>query len=139
MICDRKVLRIIVNFLVKIPNAPGKITYRRKGDIDYVYYEYDRIYDKSTQKTNPKRATIGKKSEADPTSMLPNENYLKFFPDEDVPEIKGRSERSSCLRIGAWIVIRKIMEEYKMSEILGKYIKKKELGLSTFQGFQYNC
>ena len=118
-----------LDFLVKIPNAPGKITYRKKGDIDYVYYEYDRIYDKSTQKTNPKRATIGKKSEADPTSMLPNENYLKFFPDEDVPEIKGRSERSSCLRIGAWIVIRKIMEEYKMSEILGKYIKKKELGL----------
>lgn len=118
-----------LDFLVKIPNATGKITYRRKGDIDYVYYEYDRIYDKATKKTNPKRVTIGKKIEDDPTKMIPNENYLKFFHDEDVPEIKGRSKRSSCLRIGAWIVIRKIMEEYKMSDLLGKYIKKKELGL----------
>jgi hypothetical protein len=110
-----------LDFFVKIPNATGKITYRRKGDVDYVYYEYDRIYDKATKKTNPKRVTIGKKIEDDPTKMLPNENYLKFFHDEDVPEIKGRSKRSSCLRIGAWIVIRKIMEEYKMSDLLGKF------------------
>ena len=26
---------------------------------DYVYYEYDRIYDKATKKTNPKRG-VGK-------------------------------------------------------------------------------
>ena len=74
-----------LDFVVKIPNVPNKITYRKKGDVDYVYYEYDRIYDKATQKTNPKRATIGKKSEEDPTKMLPNENYLKYFPDEDIP------------------------------------------------------
>lgn len=79
-----------LDFLVKIPNAPGKITYRKKGDTEYVYYEYDRIYDKMSKKTNPKRATIGKKSEADPTMMLPNEKYLKFFPDEDVPEMSHR-------------------------------------------------
>lgn len=118
-----------LDFLVKIPNVPGKITYRRKGDIDYIYYEYDRIYDKTTKKTNPKRATIGKKSEEDPTKMLPNENYLKYFPDEDVPEVKERSKRSSCLRIGAWIVIRKIIEEYNLCDILERYVKKKELGL----------
>lgn len=118
-----------LDFLVKIPNAPGKITYRRKGDTDYVYYEYDRIYDKNTRKTNPKRATIGKKSEADPTMMLPNEKYLKFFPDEDVPEMSHRVNRSSCLRIGSWIVIRKIIEEYKLTDILGKYIKSRDLGL----------
>ena len=84
-----------LDFLVNIPNAPGKITYRRKNDVDYVYYEYDRIYDKSTQKTNPKRATIGKKSEADPTRMQPNENYLKYFPDEDIVEqqIKSLGDR----------------------------------------------
>lgn len=118
-----------LDFLVKIPNVPNKITYRKKGDVDYVYYEYDRIYDKATQKTNPKRATIGKKSEEDPTKMLPNENYLKYFPDEDIPETKERTARSSCLRIGAWLVIRRIMEEYKLSDTLGKYVKAKDLGL----------
>ena len=79
-----------LDFLVNIPNSPGKITYRRKNDVDYVYYEYDRVYDKATQKTNPKRVTIGKKSEADPARMQPNENYLKYFPDEDIPEVKDR-------------------------------------------------
>ena len=50
-----------LDFWAIIPIATGKINYRRKGDIDYVYYEYDRIYDKATKKTNPKRVTIGKK------------------------------------------------------------------------------
>lgn len=118
-----------LDFLVKIPNPAGKITYRRKNDVDYVYYEYDRIYDKATKKTNPKRATIGKKSEEDPTKMQPNENYLKYFPDEDVPETIDRTMRSSCLKIGSWIVIRKIIEEYHLTDILGKYISKKDLGL----------
>ena len=118
-----------LDFLVNIPNSPGKITYRRKNGVDYVYYEYDRIYDKSTKKTNPKRVTIGKKSEADPTKMQPNENYLKYFPDEDVPEVKDRSTRSSCLRIGAWLVIKKVIEEYRLTDILSKYISMKDLGL----------
>ena len=89
-----------LDFLVKIPNSASKITYRRKNDVDYVYYEYERIYDKSTKKTNPKRVTIGKKSEDDSTKMQPNENYLKFFPDEDIPETIDRTMRSSCLKIG---------------------------------------
>lgn len=118
-----------LDFLVKIPNAHGKITYRRKNDVDYVYYEYDRIYDRTTQKSNPKRATIGKKSEDNPTKMQPNENYLKYFPDEDIPETRDRTTRSSCLRIGAWLVIRKIIEEYKFTDILEKYVSRKDIGL----------
>ena len=59
----------------------------------------------------------------------PNENYLKYFPDEDIPEVKDRTARSSCLRIGAWLVIKKIIEEYKLTDILGKYIGMKDLGL----------
>lgn len=118
-----------LDFLVKIPISSGKITYRKKGDTDYVYYEYKRIYTKGSNITNPKRVTIGKRDKEDPLMMLPNENYLKYFPDEDLPEINERTKRSSCLRIGTWLVIRKIMEEYRLSEILGKYINKKDLGL----------
>lgn len=44
--------------------------------------------------------------------MIPNENYLKYFPDEDLPELNERTKRSSCLRIGAWLVIRKIIQEW---------------------------
>lgn len=118
-----------LDFLVNIPISTGKITYRKKGDTDYVYYEYKRIYTKGSNITNPKRVTIGKRDKTDPSMMIPNENYLKYFPDEDLPEINERTKRSSCLRIGAWLVIRKIMEEYRFTEILERYISKKDLGL----------
>lgn len=118
-----------LDFLVKIPIESGKITYRKKGETDYVYYEYARLYTKGSNITNPKRATIGKRDTKDPTMMVPNENYLKYFPDEDIPEINERTKRSSCLRIGAWLVIRKIIDEYKLTEILEQYISRKDLGL----------
>lgn len=118
-----------LDFLVNIPISTGKITYRKKGDTDYVYYEYKRIYTKGSNITNPKRVTIGRRDKTDPSMMIPNENYLKYFPDEDLPEINERTKRSSCLRIGTWLVIRKIMEEYRFTEILEKYISKKDLGL----------
>ena len=118
-----------LDFLVKIPISGGKITYRRKGETDYVYYEYTRIYQKGSNITNPKRATIGKRDKDDPTMMIPNENYLKYFPDEDLPELNDRTKRSSCLRIGALLVIRKIIQEYKFADILEKYIRKKDIGL----------
>lgn len=118
-----------LDFLVNIPITTGKITYRTKGDTDYVYYEYKRIYTKGTNITNPKRVTIGKRDKADPSMMLPNENYLKYFPDEDLPELRDRTQRSSCLHIGAWVVIRKIMKDYKLADILRQYVSEKDLGL----------
>lgn len=118
-----------LDFLVNIPIYTGKITYRKKGDTDYVYYEYKRIYTKGSNITNPKRVTIGKRDKTNPSMMIPNENYLKYFPDGDFPEINERTKRSSCLHIGTWLVIRKIIEEYRFTEILEKYISKKDLGL----------
>lgn len=118
-----------LDFLVKIPISGGKITYRRKGETDYIYYEYTRIYQRGSNITNPKRATIGKRDKNDPTMMIPNENYLKYFPGEDLPELNERTKRSSCLRIGGWLVIRKIIQEYKFTDILEKYIRKKDIGL----------
>ena len=35
-----------LDMIVDIPNEPNKITYRCKSNVDYVYYEYSRIYDK---------------------------------------------------------------------------------------------
>ena len=118
-----------LDFLVKIPINTGKITYRKKGDTEYVYYEYKRIYKKGSNITNPKRATIGKRDKDDPSLMIPNENYLKYFSDEDIPETKHRTRRSSSLRIGTWLVIRKIITEYKFEDILKRYVNEKDLGL----------
>ena len=118
-----------LDFLVKIPFVQGKITRRKKKDAVYVEYEYDRIYDPVRQYTFPKRVTIGKLSETDPELMQPNQNFLKYFPDAELPEKKNRTSRSSCLRVGAYFVLRKIIEEYNMVELLGGYFEQRDLGL----------
>ena len=118
-----------LDFLVKIPFVQGKITRRKKKDAVYVEYEYDRIYDPVRQYTFPKRVTIGKMSETDPELMQPNQNFLKYFPDAELPETKNRTSRSSCLRVGAYFVLRKIIEEYNLVEFLGGYFEQCDLGL----------
>lgn len=105
------------------------MSFRSKTGTDYVYYEYDREYDKHTKKTNPKRATIGKRSKEDLAMMLPNSNFLKYFPDAELPEEKDRTLRSSCLRIGAWLVINKIIDSYGLGSILENHMSSKELEL----------
>ena len=116
--------------LVKVPEAKGKITYRTKGNTIYVEYECGRIYLPEKRYTTVSRKTIGKlPNAADRQVMQPNENFLKFFPDAGLPEEKDRSQRSCALRTGTWIVIRKIVNDYKLPEILGMYLPAKDVGL----------
>lgn len=117
------------DFLVKTPDIPGKMTFRKKGDATYVEFEYDRTYDPQRQYTIVKRSTIGKRSKLDPEMMLPNQNFLKYFPDVEFPKGKERTSRSSCLKVGSYIVIRKIMNNYGIPEMLGQYLEEKDLGL----------
>ena len=115
--------------LVKMPNVPGKIVCQKKAETTYVYYETDRTYDPQKKYTTPKRVTIGKLSKADPEMIQPNENFLRFFPDTPLPEEKDRASRSSCLRIGTFLVIRKLLKDSGISDLLSMYLKPKDLGL----------
>lgn len=54
--------------------------------------------------------------------MYPNPNFLKYFPEVELPEEKDRSKRSSCLKIGAYTVIKKIIEDYKLDEMMKRII-----------------
>ena len=100
---------------VKIPDVKGKITYREKGKTIYVEYEWRRVYDPERQFTIVNRKTIGKCSDNDRTLMQPNENFLKFFPEVELPEERDRTGRSCCLRIGTWIIIQKVINEYGLT------------------------
>ena len=117
------------DFEVPLPDAPGKLAYEKHGDTTYVKYEYDRIYDPEKKFTYPKRATIGKRSKEKPDMFRPNQNYLTYFPNAELPISDYRRTRSSCLRAGAFIVMRKIIKDYKLEEILGMYFKDRDLGL----------
>ena len=118
-----------LDFLVKVPTVKGKITRRKKLNVVYIEYEYDRVYDPSRKYTFPKRVTIGKLSDTDPELMKPNQNFLKYFPDAELPESKNRTSRSSCLRVGTYFVLRKIIEECSLKDILGKYFGSCDMGL----------
>lgn len=118
-----------LDYLVKIPESPGKITRKKKGDNVYIDYEYERNYNPEKKYNIPKRATIGKQAKDDETMMHPNLNYLKHFPEAGLPEEKSAAGRSSCLRVGTHIVLRSIIEEYNLPGILSKYFNERECGL----------
>ena len=118
-----------LDFLIEIPDVPGKITTKEKGNAVYVNYEVGREYYPDRKYTIPKRVTIGKLSKADEGMMVPNQNFLTYFPEIELPEEKFNSNRSSCLRIGAYIIIQKILDEYKLPELLGEQFEEKDLGL----------
>ncbi len=118
-----------LNFPAKIPEVKGKITYRKRDDSCYVYYEYDRVYDPKRKYTYVKRVMIGKQSKADFHMMQPNQNYLKFFPEVELPEEKDRTLRSSCLRVGTYIVLQKLIRESGIPDMLTGYFSEKDMGL----------
>lgn len=112
------------DFTVKIPDVPGKIVLKKKGDAVYVQYEYDRVYDADRKFNVPKRAIIGKVCEDDHSLMHPNEKYQQYFPSAVLPEERPDSYRSCCLRIGAYLVIGKLAEEYRLAPMLEKRMRK---------------
>ena len=96
---------------------------KRKGTA-YVEYTYGRKYIPEKRYNIPQRTTIGKADLLDPTMMHPNQNFVKYFPDVELPEFRKRSKRSGCIRIGSYVVIKKIIEEYRFDEMMANIIGK---------------
>lgn len=110
------------DFLVKIPEQKGKISRNKRGETTYIEYTYDRKYIPEKKYNVPKRTTIGKMSADHPTMMYPNPNFEKYFPDVVLPETSDTTvSRSSCVRVGAFMVINKIIDDYKLSKHLSSW------------------
>lgn len=109
---------------VKIPDTGGKITPKTISGTTYLYYEYARVYNKKKKYTEPKRTCIGKRDIEQPDFIYPNEKFLKFFPRELLPSEKDSQFRSGCLHVGAYIVIRKIVSDYHLDEMIARIIGK---------------
>lgn len=112
------------DFTVEIPESKGKITRKKIKDVTYINYEYDRIYKPEKQYTIPKRTTIGRECMDNSELMYPNANFLKYFPDIELPKEKDRSKRSCCLRIGAYLMIQKIIIDYGLDIMLERMLGK---------------
>lgn len=81
--------------LVKIPDAPGKLTRKKIKDTVYIDQEYERSYDPVRKFNIPKRTTIGKLWSDDLTLMYPNQNYVRFFPEAQLPVLRAGFELSA--------------------------------------------
>lgn len=112
-----------LDFEVKIPEVQGKIGRFTKGGTIYVRYVTGRTYHPEKKYNIPNHKTIGKQSLTDQTMMIPNKNYLKYFGDVELSELKAGVNRSSCIRIGVFLVARKILEEYELPAIQVKDTK----------------
>lgn len=118
------------DFRVSIPKEKGKIYERTIKGVTYINYEYDRIYKPDKKYNIPKRTTIGRKCDDEPSMMYPNPNFLTFFPDAELPGDEGRTDRSSCLRIGTFMVLEKLMTESMLDKIVsGIYNDDRGTGL----------
>ncbi len=113
--------------LVDIPDLPGLITKRTVKGTTYVYYEYGREYDPKRKYTLPKRATIGKLG-AD-GKLVPNENFRKFLPSIPLPDESVRSRVSSCIRIGTFLLVKKLVAESRLELSLDGIFNERGHGL----------
>lgn len=106
------------NITVPVPNVPGKIYRQEKNGVTYILYEYARVYHAEKKYNTPKRTTIGKACTEEPSRMYPNPNFLKYFPEAKFPLEDNRAERSGCLRIGNYLVIRKLLRQTRLLPIV---------------------
>lgn len=107
---------------VKIPDEKGKVTRKIIKGTTYIYYQLDRIYNPEKKYSIPKSTPIGKCCEDNPSLMVPNEKYLIYFPEAVLPDEKKTAHRSACLRVGAYMVLRRIIAEYHLDEVLADFI-----------------
>ena len=114
------------SYKVKIPKEKGKILKTIIKGVEYINYEYDRVYKPDKKYNIPKRTTIGKVCEGEKNMMYPNPNFIKYFPNIEVES--EQKNFSSCIKVGNYIVIKKLIEESKVEEIL-KPIIGKDIGL----------
>lgn len=111
-----------LDFKVKIPSDSAGITRKKIKGTTYIYYAYEHNYSSEKGYTVPKSTSIGKCTDDDPEQMYPNTNFLKFFPAQELPENKGEAYRSGCLRIGTFLVLRRIVSEYHLDEMVREVI-----------------
>lgn len=111
-----------LDFTVKVPDAASGVTRKKIKGVTYVYYTYSRNYDSGKKFSVPRNTSIGKCTEDDPELMYPNMNFIRFFPEAELPDEKDDPTRSGCLRIGTYLVLQRIIAEYHLDDILSRLV-----------------
>ena len=113
-----------LNMTIEKPKEAGKLTTKKIKGTPYIYYEIGRTYDAKKKYNSPKRVCVGKECADHPGRMIPNTNFLRYFPETINLDDEEGPERSSCLHVGAYFVIRKVIKEYFLDRMLAPIIGK---------------
>ena len=70
-----------LNLTVPMPSEKGKLTTKTIKNTSYVYYEISRTYDSDKKYNSPKRVCIGKRCPDSSGMIIPNTNFLRYFPE----------------------------------------------------------
>ena len=84
---------MFIERVVPIPNVPGKIVRRNINGSVYIEYEVRRVYDRSRKQNIPERVRIGIQIPGRAGMMLPNENYLSYFSEEEKKMTEEEKEK----------------------------------------------
>lgn len=127
--------KMFLDFTVPVPVLRGKITRQKTKSGTYIHYGLDRIYNKQKQYNVPKRVLIGKLA-PDGVNMIPNENFLTYFPTTPLPEVRANANRSSTLSAGTFMVVDKVSKDVGLKPLLEKHFQDKSglvLDFITYQ------
>lgn len=118
-----------LNYTVKIPTCTN-VSIKIIRGYHYVYYQYATYYDKVRKMAVPKRTSIGKQCDDNHELMFPNNTYFKYFGKKEdhtdsVLPVLSTSQRSSCLKAGTYIVLKKIIQDYHLIPMLKRIIGDK--------------
>ncbi len=105
-------------FVVKIPVILGKVTVKKQYAASYVLLETGRTYHPEKKYTTVQRKMIGKVCPDNPEFMIPNDNYFELFPQTEQPEQSSETRRSCCLKLGPYLVIKKVLEYFNLKPML---------------------
>lgn len=121
---------------VKIPSSRIKTVPKVKYGPIYIYYVDRYYYDKEKKYSNDKRIIIGKK--IDNEYMIPNDNFLKYFPERanefisDAPDIF-----SDTLHVGVMSVIDKILTDTVIGTLLDNTFDDKSQLIKDINRYGY--
>ena len=102
----------------------GTISIKSISGHTYVYLQQGSSYSKEKKHSIPKTISLGSVCPDDTSMFYPNANYWERFPEEAIRE-SGSGSRCGCLHVGTYFVIKKILSEAGLDEIIGSCIKDK--------------
>lgn len=129
---------MLLDARVDIPKDKGAIVLQKKCLCTYVLYTVSREYDSKNKRSNPKRVTIGKVCQDDPSKMIPNHRFSEFYPhidlginkESDNEELLPAPYRADSISIGPYAVINSICNDNNLKDCLEESFGKESAALT---------